>query len=99
MTQVYSDAPWLPYEGLFRRSIGYATDLHGLPGLLAALAANHSHAELARRERAIARLRVSHFTLEGVMGQISAFMLAAHRSDLQCQKLPASTRGAFEINS
>jgi len=92
---VYSDTPWLPYEALYRDSIGFATDLARLPALLRALHVdrNASDAELARRERAIGRLRSSHFSFEGVMAQVSAFMLTPHRADLQCRRLPPSTRG------
>ena len=91
---IYSDTPWIPYEKRFRRSIGFATDLADLPALLRRLQRNTSDAELTRRERAISGLRVSHFTLAGVMKQVAAFMLVPHAADLQCRRLPASTRDA-----
>lgn len=92
---VYGDMPWLPYEALYRRSIGFAVDLTHLPVLLRALHfdRNASDAELAAREQAIARLRTSHFTFEGVLTQVSSFMLAPRQADLQCRRLPPSPRG------
>ena len=89
------DIPWLPYERLFRRDIGFATTLSGLPALLRRLERNHSNPdELARRERAISRLRATHFTFEGAMDQIAKFMLAPHLADLQCRRLPSTVRGS-----
>ena len=89
---LYDDTAWIPYEKLFRRRIGYGTDVRGLPRLLRRLSRT-SDSELAVRERAAAALRVSHFTLPGVMEQISRFMTAPETADLQCRKLPRTVRG------
>ena len=39
-----------------------------------------------------AQLRLSHYSLEGVMQQVSTFMLTPHRADLQCRRLPSTVR-------
>lgn len=90
---VYSDTAWVPYERLFRRSVGYVSSIADLPLLLHRLF-NVTHDELERRERRAAALRASHFTLPGVMLQISRFMLEPWDADLQCQRLPPSLRDA-----
>ena len=97
---VYADEPWVPYEALFRRELGYVETvgslgwrlerLHGIGGGVAAQAAN---AELTRRERAAARLRESHFSLHGAVAQIGTFLRAPHAADLQCRRLPRTRCG------
>ena len=90
---IYSDTAWLPYERLFRRSLGYVANLAELPALLISLR-NTSNGELERRERMAARVRRTHYTLDGVMEQIARFLLTPKRADLHCRQLPISVRDA-----
>ena len=90
---VYTDTPWVPYETLFWRSVGYVSTIRELPGLLRRLQRNSSLADIARRERAIGRLRASHFTMEGVMRQVALFMVAPKKADLVCRRLPGGPKG------
>ena len=87
------DTAWLPYERLFRRSLGYVANLAELPALLISLR-NTSNGELERRERMAARVRRTHYTLDGVMEQIARFLLTPKRADLHCRQLPISVRDA-----
>ena len=93
---IYSDIPWVPYEKLFRRHLGFMVTVARLPKLLRWLSNTSSDAmdELARRERSAASLRESHFTFSGVLSQVSRFMLSPRTSDLQCRKLPRTVRDA-----
>ena len=90
---VYSDTPWIPYERLFRRHLGFACNVHDLPGTLKSVT-NLSTAELERREHNAAQFGKTHFTQAGVMKQIGRFLLDPSRSDLICRKLPRTIRDA-----
>ena len=90
---LFSDVAWVPYKRLFRRSLGYITDLDGLTRVLHQLR-NATIAELESKEASAARLRETHFALPGVMEQIGLFMRAPHHSDLECVQLPSTVRGA-----
>ena len=72
-------------------TFGWATDIRGLPALLETLAATSAD-ELARREKIVKGLRATHYTLNGTMQHIRGFLLGP-ASDLQCVKLPTSTKG------
>jgi len=61
-------------------TFGWSSDVRGLPALLDRLR-RMGGAELAARERAVRALRESHFTLEGAMRQIGAFLMAAELGD------------------
>ena len=93
---IYSDIAWVPYEKLFRRQLGFVVPISRLPSLLQWLSNASSNAtdELARRERYAKKLRESHFTLAGVLSQVSRFMLNPRISDLQCRRLPSTVRDA-----
>ena len=87
---VYLDQPWVPYP-LIYETFGWATDIRGLPALLETLAATSAD-ELARREKIVKGLRATHYTLNGTMQHIRGFLLGS-ASDLQCVKLPKTTKG------
>ena len=72
-------------------TFGWATDIRGLPALLETLATTSAD-ELARREKIVKGLRATHYTLNGTMQHIRGFLLGS-ASDLQCVKLPKTTKG------
>jgi hypothetical protein len=90
--QVYltKDQPWIPYQALLQNDhnpLTLATDLEGLPALLAQLELLGDD-QLEAMESTIVRLRDAYFTYEGVMRHIHNFMLGNGKSDLICQRLP-----------
>eukprot|EP00930_Biecheleria_cincta_P083806 TRINITY_DN73316_c0_g1_i1.p1 TRINITY_DN73316_c0_g1~~TRINITY_DN73316_c0_g1_i1.p1 ORF type:complete len:1494 (-),score=273.54 TRINITY_DN73316_c0_g1_i1:60-4541(-) len=87
---VFLDIPWLPYRDLFP-SLGFSTDVKGLPALMAQLQGMEA-SQLELMEEKIKSLRESHFTDAGVLQQISLFMLGGH-GDLRCQARPESLNG------
>lgn len=105
---VYTDVPWVPYSDLFLREIGFVARMDGvyeddIDGVLSRLKAM-TVAEIELRERRIASLRKSHFSASGALSQIELFLRMGSSSssssgtssvsDLRCQALPGSTRGA-----
>jgi hypothetical protein len=88
---IYADTPWVPYAELFDE-IGFVTDVDGVDKLIGKLN-NMTADEIQERERRIVSLRTSHFSSEGAIAQIGRF-LKGEGSDLRCQKLPSSIRGA-----
>lgn len=87
---VYLDIPWVPYSDLYE-SIGFSTDVKGLPGLMKKINGMDLK-DLERMEEKIRSLRSSHFTDEGLLNQISLFMKNGG-SDLRCQKVPSTMNG------
>eukprot|EP00668_Euglena_longa_P031672 GGOE01040914.1.p1 GENE.GGOE01040914.1~~GGOE01040914.1.p1 ORF type:complete len:399 (-),score=81.55 GGOE01040914.1:245-1441(-) len=87
---VYSDVPWLPFGELMRQMV-YITQLRTLRSLLHRLH-RLSSATLAAQEALIARHRLSHFTMPGVLRQILSF-LAGSKHDLHCERLPPDLLG------
>jgi len=86
---VYLDIPWVPYRHLFE-SIGFSTDVPGLPALLKRLQ-NMTDSELEQMEARGLQLRESHFTVEGMLRQVSSFLTGRNGGgDLRCQRLPDS---------
>ena len=70
---VYDDTPWVPYADLFPR-LGYITTVRALPQLLANIS-SQGNADISARESRIAEVRNSHFMPEGIIRQISLFMV------------------------
>ena len=95
---VYYDIPWVPYESFFETEIGFVTSLNELPVLLRRLQ-NMTSAEFARREASVKAALQTHYTYDGVMVQIRAFIehAAGRREDsaLQCRAggLPTLVKG------
>jgi hypothetical protein len=97
--QVYltKDQSWIPYSKvLLRHNLTFATDLEGLPDLLAQLELLGDD-QLEAMESKIVRLREAYFTWEGVMRHIHNFMLGNGKSDLICQRLP-ETPGTHRLS-
>ena len=91
--QIYSDIPWLPYHELFKeKDIGYSISTNEASFYLRTLLSKTTNEELQRKEDLIRELRDSHFTIDGIMNQISKFMLGDPSSDLRCVPLPSSVR-------
>ena len=91
--QIYSDIPWLPYHELFQeKGIGYSISTNEASFYLRTLLSKTTNEELQRKEDLIRQLRDSHFTIDGIMNQISKFMLGDPSSDLRCVPLPNSVR-------
>ena len=89
-----ADDYWVPYEKLFRRSLGYVTDVVSLGALLTQLhAAPDANEGLARRERFAEKVRDSHFSMRGVVAQIGRFLTAPRHADLLCRPLPRTRCG------
>ena len=72
---VYSDRPWIPYAHLFD-SVGFATNVFGLPRLVWRLAWL-GDTELLARE-----LAASHFSLSGIATQVQAWLLDERSDEL-----------------
>ncbi len=88
---VYSDVPWVPYADLFKE-IGFVSDSTntGLGNLVSELK-GISLQQFEEKERRIESLISSHFSVAGVLQQISLFM-RGEANDLRCQALPQTTR-------
>lgn len=82
------DRPWLPYGDLMK-DISYTVSNENLPDLITELS-NMPDSEIERMEEKIKEVRHS-FTYEGVLEQISKFMLNPSSSELVCQALPSDS--------
>jgi hypothetical protein len=90
---VYDDISWVPYADIFE-TFGFVAKLAHLPDLVKRIQQESSQGALQKREQTIVAMRDSHFTPDGVMRQVHAFMLGGqHQSDLRCQPLPSSLCG------
>ena len=76
---IYDDKPWIPYESLFRKKIGFVATNTNV-GILLHKLQNES---IQIRENTIRKYR-SYFTYEGVMKQIELFMKDPTKSQLEC---------------
>ncbi|CAK9078511.1 unnamed protein product [Durusdinium trenchii] len=86
---VWSDEPWLFYRHLWdQEQIGFASHFTELPQTFDHIAADIH--KLEAMEQRILELRESHFSFDGVIQQISQFLLG-ERTDLRCQRLPSRT--------
>ena len=97
---VHSDTPWVPYARLFER-VGFVTSFQGLASTLRTVARLPAE-RLAEMEANVTRMLPTHFTMDGVMGQIRRFMLHGEAgegegegSDLECRALPKTIRDDF----
>ena len=82
------DRPWLPYGDLMK-NISYTVTNENLPDLITELS-NMPDSEIERMEEKIKTVR-HYFTYEGVLEQISRFMLNPRSSELVCQALPSDS--------
>ncbi len=86
---IQGDKPWLPYENIMK-NISYSVTNEQLPELVTLLT-NMPDSEIANIEETIGKLRQDYFTFEGVLKQISKFMLDPMGSDLICQAIPSDS--------
>jgi hypothetical protein len=86
---VYQDQPWLPYGNLMK-NISYSVTIEELPDLISELS-KMPDSEIAIMEDKIEKLRDDYFSFEGVLKQISRFMLNSISSELVCQELPSDS--------
>jgi len=84
------DIEWIPYRTLFTK-FGFSCSEKNVGQFVERIAAM-SDTELEEREALIRRMHRSHFTQDGVVEQIEAFMTGNSSSDLECQKLPQTVR-------
>lgn len=89
---VYSDVPWVPYRKLFEQDLGFVASLADLPRVLARVHAL-APAEVAAREARASSLVASHFSFNGTLAQVAAFLVDPAASDLECERLPPTVRG------
>jgi len=88
---VYSDVPWIPYRDRFRE-FGFAVTTSKLEQVLLRIN-SLNETEIRKLEHRIQAVSESHFTFQGIMKQISLFLLKGEQgSDLRCQGLPKSPR-------
>jgi len=86
---VFSHIPWIPYRDRIQRYI-WLTELKGLASLLRNLSTVPER-QLSHLEETILGMRDTHFTYQGVLNQISMFLVQGERSsDLRCEVLPNS---------
>ena len=83
------DRPWLPYGENLMKDISYTVTNENLPDLITELS-NMPDSEIERMEEKIKTVR-HYFTYEGVLEQISRFMLNPRSSELVCQALPSDS--------
>ena len=83
-----NDIAWLPYPDVFQ-GFGWATDVTGLPALLAELHAA-SDAEWRRREVLVASWRHL-WTMGGMIAELGRFMLDPRHSHLRCLRSPPTS--------
>ena len=90
---LYSDEPWLPYRNNHNvQEVILSANLETLNATIAyAMALDASHIENLKLK--VESLRLSHFSMEGVMHHIESFLRDEH-SDLVCQAVPPSVRDA-----
>jgi hypothetical protein len=82
------DVPWIPYETLYWKHIGYVTDFTNILNFVEQTLQKLTDEEIRQKEQRIVSLRQSHFSIDGILHQIQLFMLYPNKSDLQCQPLP-----------
>lgn len=94
------DIPWVPYGPTFE-TMGFVTNLTGLGPLLEELKTKPIEFFEAREARVAAAIE-SHYSVKGVVEQITRFMNgggklgergAGEGSDLQCRRMPETVRG------
>jgi hypothetical protein len=88
-----NDIPWIPYETVYRKHIGYVTDFASVLPFLENTIQQLTDDEIQTKEQMIVSLLQSHFTIDGILQQIQRFMLTPTKSDLQCQPLPRYITG------
>lgn len=82
---VYDDAPWVPYSELWP-SFAWTATINELPELLLTLERT-SEAAFQTRLATARALLPTHFTTQGALRQIGAFLVG--EGDLRCQRLTA----------
>lgn len=87
---VYSDVAWVPYADMFE-SFGYVAKIDKLDGLVKRLKTVGDD-EVMAKENKLRQITKSHFTLNGMMEQISGFMTSKTPTDLRCQAVPPTVR-------
>jgi len=87
---VYSDVAWVPYADMFAK-IGYVSQIDEVADLAKKLKTEVSEDQIMKMEKVLEEIAPTHFTMPGMMNQISGFM-TAHKSDLRCQALPPTVR-------
>lgn len=90
---IYSDIPWVPYEGTHAdmRSFGWVfSNTEGPQEVVrVARALKSDRADIVRRLEALRRVRDSHYTYEGVKQQILLYLQGGEvKSDLRCHGYP-----------
>jgi hypothetical protein len=96
---VYSDVPWIPYLDFLvknQSSLVYMVQYQNLSHFVQHDLLQHTmmtNDEIAKKEVQIRSLRDSHFSYEGVLQQIQAF-LWGKPNDLQCTQLPRTVKDA-----
>jgi hypothetical protein len=94
---VYSDLPWIPYMDFLvkqQKSLVYMIQYQDLARFVQQDLFQQQHLtndEIAQKEEQIRSLRDSHFSYEGVLQQIQAFLWGTP-NDLQCTPLPRSVK-------
>jgi len=94
--QVYTDVPWVPYQSLFERDIGFVVQVDQVPALLHDLHRMPTQ-ELDAKEESVRRHSFL-FDEEHVALQISKLMLGQPH-DLSCTPLPATIRDASDCGA
>lgn len=89
---VYSDVAWVPYADMFEQ-FGYMSQVGKVADLAKKLKTEISKHQIRDMEKVLEEIAPTHFTMPGVMNQISGFM-TSQKSDLRCQVLPPTVRGA-----
>ncbi len=87
---VHTDVPWIPYAARVEAEAASVSSVFGLPWLLLRLS-RQTDAQVEAREEGARRLAASHFTLDGLAGQIAAFLLD-QPTDLECTLHPPTAR-------
>jgi len=85
---VYSDVAWVPYADMFEK-FGYMSQVGKVADLAKKLKTEISKHQIRDMEKVLEEIAPTHFTMPGLMNQISGFM-TSQKSDLRCQVLPQS---------
>jgi hypothetical protein len=90
---VYSDVAWVPYADMFE-SFGFVAHADKVDALVQKIKTTVDDATITKMEETLRKIAPTHFTMKGMMDQISGFMTRkwGTSSDLRCQVLPATVR-------